>query len=244
MQRGPARDRGPRAHGRPEAAQPPGTQVRRRRRGLRAGVQLAVLRRRCAGPAARGPAQVLPRAAGHARQRGWLRASVGYALAQAQRDEAGAAAVSARVAESLFLEALRSYVEDLPMAGSGWLAGLRDPQVARCLALMHERPAHDWTVARLASQVHLGRSALAERFAQLTGQTPIAYLKKLRLTVASRLLCQEHLHLAQVAGAVGYDSESSFSRAFKAEFGMTPGQWRERFAVRRAGGVAGDAAAK
>lgn len=73
----------------------------------------------------------------------WLRASVGYALAQAQRDEAGAAAVSARVAESLFLEALRSYVEDLPMADSGWLAGLRDPQVARCLALMHERPAHD-----------------------------------------------------------------------------------------------------
>jgi AraC-like DNA-binding protein len=57
-------------------------------------------------------------------------------------------------------------------------------------------------------------------------------------------LRQEHLHLAQVAGAVGYDSESSFSRAFKAEFGMTPGQWRERFAVRRAGGVAGDAAAK
>ena len=71
----------------------------------------------------------------------------------------------AKLAELLFVEAVRRYIDTLPADQHGWLAGLRDPYVGRALALMHEHPAYPWTVDELARRVALGRSALASRFA-------------------------------------------------------------------------------
>jgi AraC-like DNA-binding protein len=166
----------------------------------------------------------------------WLEQSLRYALREAQAGQPGSSAMAARVAESLFVESVRGYLETLPPRQSGWLAGLRDPQVGRCLAMMHERPGHDWSVEALAQAVHVSRSVLAERFTGLVGVPPMQYLKRWRLAVAARMLCNEHANLIRVAEAVGYESEAAFSRAFKTEYGAAPGQWR-----RAAEGQAGTA---
>lgn len=157
----------------------------------------------------------------------WIEQSVRHALDEVRAGGPGSTVVAAKVAESLFVETLRAYVDALPAQQTGWLAGLRDPQVGRCLALMHERPAHPWTLEELASQVHVSRSALAERFHTLLGIPPMQYLRRWRLAVAARMLCNERSNVITVAEAVGYESEASFNRAFKGEYGVPPGVWRD-----------------
>lgn len=156
----------------------------------------------------------------------WVEQSIRYALQEAASGQPGSSAMAARVAESLFLETLRGYLEALPPQERGWLAGVRDPQVGRCLGLMHAQPARGWSLEALAQEAHTSRSVLAERFTEVMGLPPMQYLKRWRLTLAARLLCSERSNLIQVAEAVGYESEASFSRAFKSEYGMAPGAWR------------------
>jgi AraC family transcriptional regulator, alkane utilization regulator len=164
----------------------------------------------------------------------WLEQSVRYIVHEAASQQPGSNAVASKVAESLFIEALRDYIESLPAQQTGWLSGLRDPQVGKCLALMHAEPARAWTVDSLAQLVNTSRSVLAERFSALVGDSPMAYLKRWRLAVAARLLCNERSSLIRIAEAVGYESEASFSRAFKTEYGMAPGAWRHGSAARQA----------
>jgi AraC-like DNA-binding protein len=161
----------------------------------------------------------------------WLQQSIRYAAAEAATQSPGSVVVAAKVAEALFVEALRGYIEALDPSQTGWLAGLRDPHVGRCLALLHEAPAHPWTIAELAKRTHTSRSVLALRFTELLGMPPMQYLKRWRLTMAARLLRDEQENLARVAEHIGYESEAAFSRAFKREHGVSPGLWR-RQAVR------------
>jgi len=156
----------------------------------------------------------------------WIEQSVRHALEVASSHQPGAQVMSAKVAELLFVEALRGHVEALPPAQTGWLAGLRDPQVGRCLALLHAEPQRAWSVAELAQAVNLSRSALAQRFTELLQVPPMQYLKRWRLATAARLLCSGSRSLAQVAGSIGYESEAAFNRAFKREYGVSPGVWR------------------
>jgi len=140
----------------------------------------------------------------------------------------GSGTLLAKLAELLFVEAMRRYIESLPERQTGWLAGLRDRYVGRALALMHERPAHDWGADELAERVGLSRSALAQRFANLIGQPPMQYLTRWRLTLAAAALRSSDRAIARVAEESGYDSESAFNRAFKREFGAPPAAWRRR----------------
>ena len=149
----------------------------------------------------------------------------------------GSGTLLAKLAELLFVEAMRRYVEALPQDQTGWLAGLRDRYVGRALSLMHERPAHDWTVDELADLVGLSRSALAQRFADLLGQPPMQYLTRWRLVLAAAALRSGNRVIALVAEESGYESESAFNRAFKREFGMPPAAWR-RQGPRNSGGAA------
>jgi len=139
----------------------------------------------------------------------------------------GGASTLAKLAELMFVEALRRYVEMLPPGGKGWLAGLRDPQIGRALALIHREPGRAWTVEQLAREVALSRSALAERFATLVGESPIQYLMRWRLALAAQMLRSGRDAVTRVAERSGYDSEAAFSRAFKREFGMPPTVWRK-----------------
>ncbi len=156
----------------------------------------------------------------------WIEQSIHYALAEAASRHPGSSAVAAKVAETLFVEALRGYIEGLPPLQIGWLAGIRDAQIGACLGFMHGDPARAWTLAQLARDIHVSRSVLALRFTELVGIPPMHYLKRWRLAKAARLLCSERSSLVRVAEAVGYESEASFNRAFKSEFGVSPGAWR------------------
>jgi AraC-like DNA-binding protein len=127
----------------------------------------------------------------------------------------------------MFVDALRRYIEGMPPGGKGWLAGVRDAQVGRALALLHAKPDHPWTVDELAREVALSRSALADRFASLVGEPPIQYLMRWRLALAAQKLRSNRDAIARVAQRSGYESEAAFSRAFKREFGMPPAAWRK-----------------
>lgn len=140
---------------------------------------------------------------------------------------AGADTVLTRLAELMFIEVMRRYLEDLPPTGTGWLAGLRDRAVGQTLALLHAKPSHPWTLAELARRVASSRSRLGERFTQLVGQPPMQYLTQWRMQVAATLLLQSGAKVAAIGSEVGYDSEAAFSRAFKKSTGFAPGTWRE-----------------
>jgi AraC-like DNA-binding protein len=140
---------------------------------------------------------------------------------------AGAQSMLARLAELLFVEALRRYVELLPATGGGWFAAVRDPHIGRALALLHGQPARAWTVDDLARTVALSRSALAERFAALVGEPPMQHLKRWRLALAAQALRAGQEAIGRIADRSGYESEAAFTRAFRREFGMPPTAWRK-----------------
>src|SRR6185437_3773562 len=109
----------------------------------------------------------------------------------------------------------------------GWLTGLRDPQIGHALRLIHSRPAEGWTLDRLARGVGLSRTTFAARFAHYVEVSPMQYLARWRLQLAGRLLEQPGISIAQAGAEVGYESEATFSRAFKRLVGMSPGLWRK-----------------
>ncbi|MGO4329128.1 AraC family transcriptional regulator [Cupriavidus sp. 2TAF22] len=174
----------------------------------------------------------------------WLESSLRFATEEAASAQAGSATVLAKLAELVFVEAVRRYVGTMAGDRKGWLAGLRDRFVARALALMHARPVHDWTVDALAREVGISRSGLAQRFTELVGLPPMQYLALWRLQLAARQLRLTDASLASIAEAVGYESEASFNRAFKREFGEPPATWRRKAAGAPTGdkGATADAA--
>lgn len=158
----------------------------------------------------------------------WIASSFNFAAEQTAAGSAGSTTVIARLSELLFVEAVRGYLDTLPAEDVGWLAGLRDPYVGKCLGLLHGHVAHPWTLDSLGREVGLSRSALAERFARLLGEPPMHYLARWRLQSAARTLQATPSPVARVAAAVGYESEPAFNRAFKRAFGHPPAAWRAR----------------
>jgi AraC-like DNA-binding protein len=136
----------------------------------------------------------------------------------------------AKMAEALFIEAFRRYVEQLPPEQTGWLAGARDAIVGGALVELHRKPQHPWTVGELAREVGTSRSVLVERFAHFLGEAPMTYLARWRLQLAARLLQTTRQTIVEVAADVGYDSEAAFNRAFKREFGEPPARYRRMLA--------------
>jgi transcriptional regulator GlxA family with amidase domain len=123
-------------------------------------------------------------------------------------------------------QALRSYLAGVPPADLGRLAALRDPAVAMAVELLREHPERPWTVGALAREIGLSRTLFASRFRALVGETPIRYLTKVRLRQAAGHLATTDEKMYAIARRAGYDSEASFSKAFKRAFGSAPGAYR------------------
>jgi AraC-like DNA-binding protein len=159
-------------------------------------------------------------------QTGWLGQFIRVAVAESADKRAGGESVLAKLSELMFIEVVRRHLEQLRPEQNGWLAGLRDPVVGKALSLLHCNPARDWIIEDLAKEAGASRSVLAERFNQLVGIPPIQYLAKWRMQIASERLSDGKANVATIASEIGYESEASFSRAFKKMMGVPPSTWR------------------
>jgi AraC-like DNA-binding protein len=174
----------------------------------------------------------LPGAAG-----GWLSHFPQQVIEESRLGRLGGETILTRVAELMFVEIVRRHVERMPEQNAGWLSGLNDPVVGPALVQLHERPAHPWTLQDMAKAIATSRTVLAERFTELVGIPPMAYLARWRMQLASEQLTHGSAKIATIAARVGYESEAAFSRAFKRETGTSPASWRRK----RRGGMQDDA---
>lgn len=157
---------------------------------------------------------------------GWLTQFIRFAVLEATDKRAGGETVLTKLSELMFIDVVRRYMATLPADTAGWLAALRDPTIGKALTLIHDMPAHEWTLEELARQVGVSRSVLAERFTGVVGVPAMHYLAKWRMQIASELLSRDNANLSHIAARVGYDSEAAFSRAFKKTIGVAPSAWR------------------
>jgi AraC-like DNA-binding protein len=159
---------------------------------------------------------------------GWLENSIRFSVDEADASRAGGEAVLAKLSELLFVETLRRYITELPPEQTGWLAGARDPEIGKALALLHRHPAQAWTIADLARDVGLSRSVLAERFRHYLGEPPMSYLTRWRLQLGAQMLKSSSRSVGEIAAEVGYESEAAFNRAFKREYSVPPARFRSQ----------------
>lgn len=160
--------------------------------------------------------------------RDWIETSVRFAANELAAGRMTSSGVMSRLSETLLIEAVRQYASTLSDTDAGWLKGLKDPHIGRALALIHKDIATSWSTERLAREAALSRSTFIERFSEVIGAPPIRYVTAWRLQTAKQYLAESSRSIGQLAHLVGYESEEAFSRAFKREFGISPGAWRDQ----------------
>jgi AraC-like DNA-binding protein len=160
--------------------------------------------------------------------RDWIEASVRFAASELAAGRLASSSVMSRLSETLLVEAVRHYSSTLAGESGSWLNGINDPQVGRALAVIHHNIGAQWSAESLAKEVAMSRSAFTDRFTTLVGIPPIRYLTVWRMQTAKLNLRERRVPIAKLAHSVGYESEEAFSRAFKREFGVSPGQWRDQ----------------
>lgn len=162
----------------------------------------------------------------------WLETTIRFIASEALHAEQGSSMIISRLSDIIFAQAMRhftSQIKNCPKS-TGWLKALSDPQMSRAIGLMHTQPEAPWTVAELAQQVGISRSAFAEKFTDVTGVSPLQYLTDWRMHRARQLMADKSLNLSEIALKVGYQSEAAFSKAFKRELGIAPGGFRTSLA--------------
>jgi AraC-like DNA-binding protein len=159
----------------------------------------------------------------------WIESAIRNGVSAIELQRAGRLAVLAKLAETLFVETLCRYMDELTPERTCWLAAARDPKIGQALALLHRDPARAWTLPDLARASGMSRTVLAERFSQLMGEPPLVYLARWRLQLAARQLLTTDRKVLQIAGEVGYESEAAFSRAFSRAFGLPPARYRREY---------------
>lgn len=157
---------------------------------------------------------------------GWLHSTLRFISREAKELRPGGETVITRLADILVIQMIRSWIDSAPEGEQGWLAALRDEQVGRALVSIHREPEREWTVASLAKEVGMSRTAFSARFTELVGRPAMRYVTQWRMRLARTHLRETKEPLVALAGRLGYQSEAAFSRAFKREFGVPPGSVR------------------
>lgn len=160
--------------------------------------------------------------------------SAGLIEAELRSSEPGRTIVVHGLLDVVFALALRAVSAQCAQARAGWSQAVRDPQIRRVIALMHEDCAHPWTLDELAQRAGLSRTALAGRFRDAMGDTPLNHLRTIRMQRATQLLADTGRRLEAVATAVGYQDAFGFSKVFKRTLGVSPKEFRRRDAAERA----------
>jgi AraC-like DNA-binding protein len=178
-------------------------------------------------PAARTVVEILP-AILHVEASGspqveWMQSTLRLMAAEAREPRPGGEAVITRLGDILVIQAIRSWLDTAPAARTGWLGALEDEQIGRAISLIHRDPARAWTVALLADELAMSRSAFSARFTELVGEPTMQYVTRWRMQVAVDWLRHDGATVAELAGRLGYRSEAAFARAFKRVIGVPPG---------------------
>jgi AraC-like DNA-binding protein len=181
-------------------------------------------------PAARHLVALLPKVitveASRSPHGDWTQSTLRLMAAEAKAMRPGGETVVTRLADILVIQAIRSWIDEDPAAQTGWLGALQDEQIGRSIALIHRDPARAWTVASLAAEAAMSRSAFAARFTERVGEPVMRYLARWRMHVAVGWLRKGDTRLGDLASRLGYQSEAAFSRAFKRFIGVSPGSIR------------------
>lgn len=158
----------------------------------------------------------------------WLAMTIRHTAAEAGSRTPGSRAMLPRLTELMFVEILRNHMQALSANEVGWFAACNDALVGGALRFFHSAPLEAWSLGRLARRVGASRTVLAERFKHFLGLPPMQYLVRWRLQLAAQKLKTSELPVKSIADEIGYESEASFSRAFRRQFGVPPGEWRKR----------------
>ncbi len=153
----------------------------------------------------------------------WMQSTLRLITAEAKALRPGGETVITRLSDILVIQAIRSWIASAPAARTGWLGALQDKQIGRAIALIHREPARDWTIASLAKEVAMSRSAFAARFTELVDEPVMHYVTRWRMHTALSWLQEERATIGDLASRLGYQSEAAFSRAFKRIIGIPPG---------------------
>jgi AraC-like DNA-binding protein len=156
----------------------------------------------------------------------WLAPAVQAIVDEAQVGRLGYFAMATRLAELLFINTVRTHLILRPQDATGWLRGLSDARIARALSAVHRAPAESWSVEQLAKEAGMSRSAFAERFQRLIGQTPFDYVTQWRMRLARDWIASGRRSVKACALALGYASEKAFSQAFRRTLGAPPSSFR------------------
>jgi len=156
-------------------------------------------------------------------------AIVAHAL-EAMREESlsarpGSATLMTRLTDVVVVHAIRGWIEQADLK-PGWVTALRDPQIGRAMAEVHQRPEDAWSVHAMADIAHLSRSRFSQRFSELVSEAPMQYVTKVRMDRAREQLRAEQITIAEAAQRFGYQSGPAFARAFKRHTGRSPGAVR------------------
>ncbi len=156
----------------------------------------------------------------------WMLSTLRLIAEEAVDSKAGRESLLSRLADVVVTHAIGSWIENDPAASTGWLQALRDKHIGRAIALIHDDPSRPWTLALLAEEVAMSRSAFATRFAELVGMPVMHYVTQWRMQVAMSLLQSDGTRVSDLAARLGYQSEAAFSRAFKRFTGISPSRAR------------------
>lgn len=157
-----------------------------------------------------------------------LKATLELLAKETERPGVGSGVVISGLADILFVQAIRSHLNNASADDVGWLAALSDKRIGVAMRALHGRPADPWTVSRLADLANMSRSAFAARFKTKLGEAPLEYLTRWRMFRAGVLLRHSERSLAEIAHEVGYESDAALSKAFSRVIGMAPGAFRKQ----------------
>jgi AraC-like DNA-binding protein len=158
----------------------------------------------------------------------WLETILQRLVSEAAAKRPGQEAVLSRMTEVLFVEVLRSWIKSLRPGQGGWLGAITDAHIGEALRLIHQQPAHRWTIRELGRRAGLGRSAFAARFTRLVGQPVHRYLLGRRMEEAAFMLESSDDTIARIATRVGYQTTTAFSKVFRRHHALSPGRYRAR----------------
>jgi len=140
----------------------------------------------------------------------------------------GGSLIVQQLATTMLVQALRLHLAEGAHRGASWLAALTDPQLSGAIAAMHDEPGHPWTLEKLARRAGMSRTVFALRFKEVVGETATEYLTRWRMLLAAERLAADDEPVAAIASTLGYESESSFGKAFRRVIEHPPRQFARR----------------